>query len=136
VRPSSFVEHVLDLLSPLGPVRSRAMMGGTTVFAGDLSVGIVVSDRLYLKVDAETREAFAGAGGEAFAYERDGKLVAMSYWTPPDDALEGPDAMRPWAELALAAAARARRPGRSRARGVERSGAPGRNAGTPPRRRR
>jgi DNA transformation protein len=31
----------------------------------------------------------------------------MSYWRAPDEALDGPDAMRPWATLALAAARRA-----------------------------
>lgn len=86
------------------------MMGGTTIFCGDLAVALIVDDRLYLKVDAETKERFAAAGGEPFSYEHHGKTVAMSYWTPPDETLEDPEAMRPWAEAALEAAARSKKP--------------------------
>jgi len=86
------------------------MMGGHTIFCCELCVGLVADDRLYLKVDAATREAFAQAGGEVFAYERDGKRVEMSYWTPPDGAVEDAEEMRPWASLALEAAARAKKP--------------------------
>jgi DNA transformation protein len=105
----SFVEHVLELLGSLGPVRARAMMGGFTIFCGELPIGLVADDRLYLKVDAGTLGEFEGAGGEAFTYEQRGKLVRMSYWSPPDDALDAPESMTPWARLALAAAGRARR---------------------------
>lgn len=106
----SFVEHVVDLLSSTGPVRSRAMMGGHGVFCGDLCMALIVENRLYLKVDAETKDRFAAAGGEPFTYDRNGKAVAMSYWTPPEETVEDAEAIRPWAEMALEAAARSKKP--------------------------
>jgi DNA transformation protein len=106
---SSFVEHVLELLAPLGPVRARAMMGGYTISCDELPVGLVADDRLYLKIDAATQSTFEAAGGEAFTYEMRGKLVRMSYWSPPDEALDTPESMLPWARIALEAAGRARR---------------------------
>jgi DNA transformation protein len=124
---SSFVDHVLELLGPLGPIRARAMMGGHTISCGALPVALVADDRLYLKVDAVTRSSFEEAGGEAFTYELRGKLVRMSYWSPPDDALDGPETMLPWARLALEAAGRARRAPRR---------APRRSSGSTPARRR
>jgi DNA transformation protein len=110
MRTSSFIEYATELVGVLGPVRGRSMMGGYTIFYGDLSIALIAHDRLYLKVDAETKDRFAAAGGEPFTYDHRGKTVAMSYWTPPDEALESPEAMRPWAEAAVEAAARSKKP--------------------------
>jgi DNA transformation protein and related proteins len=119
---NSFVAHALELLAPLGPVRARAMMGGHLLYRGALPIALVADDRLYLKVDGETKEAFAKAGGEPFTYELRGKRVEMSYWSPPDGALDDAESMLPWAELAVAAATRARSSGsRSRPRSRSRS---------------
>ena len=108
---STFVLHVLDLVEPaLGPVQARAMMGGHLVFCGGVSVALLSDDRLYLKADDLTKDAFATAGGEAFVYEHSGRKVQMSYWSPPEGALEDPEEMRPWALLALEAALRAKKP--------------------------
>lgn len=111
---SDFVTHVLDLFEPLGPARARAMMGGHVVFCFDAPVALVADDRLYLKVAPETKYAFARVGGEPFRYQRGSKVVELSYCAPPEEALESAEAMRPWAELALRAAARAERPRRRR----------------------
>jgi DNA transformation protein len=107
---STFVTHVLDLLEPLGPAHARAMMGGHTVFCRELAVGLIADEQLFLKVDAATKDRFADAGGAPFTYDRNGKTVEMSYWTPPADALDDAMGMRPWATLALEAAARAKKP--------------------------
>ncbi len=106
---SSYVEYAVELLAGLGPVRARAMMGGHIVHCGGVAVALVYDDRLYLKTDEETRETFLAAGGEPFTYELRGRVVEMSYCTPPDAALDGVEAMQPWAELALAAALRKHR---------------------------
>jgi len=111
MKGSDFVTHVLDLLEPaLGAVQARAMMGGHLVFCRGVSVALLSDERLYLKIDERTREAFAEAGGEPFAYEHGARTVQMSYWTPPDGALEDPEEMRPWAKLALEAALRSKKP--------------------------
>ena len=116
VTAPSYVTHVLELLEPLGPVRARAMMGGHTIHCGALPIALIADERLYLKVDAETKEAFARAGGEPFTYSARGRSVEMSYWSPPDGALEDPEEMLPWARLALGAAGRARSGKRPRSR--------------------
>ena len=110
MRDSTFLTHVLDLFEPLGPARARAMMGGHMVFCCELAVGLISDEQLYLKVDAATKSAFTRAGGEPFTYDRAGKTVEMSYCAPPGDALDDAETMRPWATLALEAAARARKP--------------------------
>jgi DNA transformation protein and related proteins len=126
-RPGGFVEHLEDLLAPLGPVVSRRMFGGWGFYLGGLFFAIADEERLWLKVDGETREAFLAAGSEPFVYERAAsptrsarREVSLSYYTAPDAALETPEDMLPWATRAIEAARRAR----ERKQGPRAKGAP------------
>ena len=130
------VEHCLELLAPLGAVRARRMFGGHGLYCDDLFFALIAYQRLFLKVDAHTQPAFAGAGCEPFVYRlpprpplrgvrppegEQGSLgrpgaslgarsgaTSMGYWSVPAEALESPAMMQPWARQALAAALRAR----------------------------
>ncbi len=102
----AFADHAVELLSILGPVRARAMFGGYGIYHEDVMFGLVAYDQLYLKVDQQTKERFREAGGEPFSYDGKGKPIEMSYWTAPEDTLDDPDALLPWAELAVEAAQR------------------------------
>ncbi len=107
--PDSFVYTCLDVLSVLGPVRSRRMFGGYGIYHGETMFGLIADDVLYLKVDDSCRAAFEDAGSTAFSYSRkDGRSVAMSYFEMPAEGLETLDAARRWGTLALEAARRAR----------------------------
>ncbi len=103
-----FVTHCMELLSPLGSVRSRRMFGGHGFYVDDLFLALIAFDRLYLKADAQTRPRFEAAGCEPFVYDGQGKSVTLGYFTAPEDAMESPALMQPWARLALEAALRAR----------------------------
>lgn len=103
-----FVTHCTELLAPLGRVRSRRMFGGHGFYVDDLFLALIAFDRLYLKADAQTRPRFEAAGCEPFVYDGQGKSVTMGYFTAPEDAMESPGLMQPWARLALEAALRAR----------------------------
>lgn len=106
-----FAAHCVELLSSLGPARAKRMFGGHGLYLDGLMIGLIAADQLYLKTDAQTLPQWRDAGGRAFVYEssRDGvvRTATMSYWTPPDEATESPDSLRPWARLALEAALRA-----------------------------
>jgi DNA transformation protein len=101
-------DHCLELLAPLGAVRSRRMFGGWGLYVDELFVALIFADRLYLKADAASAAAFVAAGSEPFAYDGKGKTVTTSYWSAPAEAMDSPALMLPWARLALAAALRAR----------------------------
>jgi DNA transformation protein len=105
---SDLVDHCLELLSPLGAVRAQRMFGGHGLYCDDLFFALIAADRLYLKVDSQSQEAFAAAGCEPFVYQAAGRATTMGYWSVPVDAMESPAMMQPWARLALAAALRAR----------------------------
>lgn len=103
-----FAAHCLELLSPLGPTTSRRMFGGHGFYVDGLFIGMAAAERLYLKVDEESRPRFEAAGCEPFDFDtKDGKRVVLGFWTAPDDALESPMLMLPWARMAMQAALKA-----------------------------
>ena len=103
-----FVSHCLDLLQPIGAMRAKRMFGGWGLYAEDVFIAVIADDRLYLKVDSESRPAFEAAGSEPFVYEAKTQAVAMSYWSAPAETMDSPALMTPWARSALQAALRAR----------------------------
>jgi DNA transformation protein len=105
---SEFVEHVVELMRPFGPVEARSMFGGWGLYHQGLFFALVAEDTLYFKVDDEKRAAFEAQGGGAFVYgKRKGERAVMSYHRPPDDALDSPEVMLEWARMGYAAALRA-----------------------------
>lgn len=112
------LDHALELLAPLGSLRSRRMFGGWGIYVEDLFIAIIAFEQLFLKADDVTVPRFEAAGCRRFEYEREGKTAGLRYFTPPEDAMESPALMRPWALLALEAALRARQkaPARTAAR--------------------
>lgn len=108
--PDPFVEHACELLASLGAVRARRMFGGWGLSVEGMNVGLVAWDTLFLKTNAQTEPRWLAAGARPFVYEARGKAMRLHYHTPPDDALESPALMAPWARLALEAALAARAP--------------------------
>lgn len=110
-----FVQHACELLSSLGPVTARRMFGGWGLSVDGMNVGLIAWETLFLKTNADTEPVWRAAGASPFVYEARGRRMQLHYHTPPDEALESPALMVPWARLALQAAVAARRPVRRRA---------------------
>ncbi len=102
-----YLRHCLDLLAPLGAVSARSMFGGHGLYLEGVMFSLISGEQLYFKVDDLSRAAFAAADTEPFVYQGKTQPVTLSYCTAPADAMEDPDSLLPWAELALAAARRA-----------------------------
>jgi DNA transformation protein and related proteins len=116
----ALVDHCLELLAPLGRVRSRRMFGGHGLYVDDLFIAIIAGESLYLKTDDATRPCFESAASAPFTYAGAGRTITLSYWSAPPDAMESAALMAPWGRLAVQAALAARtavRPRRSRSRG-------------------
>ena len=115
---TGFVSHCLELLSPLGSTSSRRMFGGHALYIDGLCMALIISDTLYLKVDDTHRALFERAGCKPFTYAgKHDEVHVMSYYTAPEEAMESPAEMMPWARrgLAAAVAARAKAPARKKA---------------------
>ncbi|HEV8692772.1 MAG TPA: TfoX/Sxy family protein [Lysobacter sp.] len=102
----ALIEHLRDLFEPLGPISARAMFGGFGLYFDGLIIGIIMDETVYLKTDEQTRKHFEHAGCEPCVYDMKGKPLTMSYWSLPEEAMDSPQAMRPWAQLAIEAARR------------------------------
>lgn len=110
--PPEIVRHARELFAPLGTIRTRRMFGGWGFYLDELFFALIVADTLYLKADAHSEAAFAAAGSAPFVYTRDGRPVTLGYWNAPDEALDSPAAMAPWARRAIECALRQRKPPR------------------------
>lgn len=114
-RRHEFLDHVLELLGPLGHVTARRMFGGNGLYCDGVFFGIILDGTLYLKADELNRGEFERAGSEIFSYSRRGRRATLGFFRAPDEAMDAPHLMAPWGRSALAAALRARaRPAPSR----------------------
>jgi DNA transformation protein len=103
-----FTAWCVELLSPLGRVRVRRMFGAQGVYVDDLFVALIDGGELFLKSDELTRERFDAAGCPPFTFpDKAGEPIVTRYRRAPEDALEAPPLMLPWARLAQEAALRA-----------------------------
>lgn len=103
---SEFVEYLEETFREFGKVRSRRMFGGHGIFFDGLMIGLVADDMLYLKVDPVSAPQFEERDLTQFQYTKNGKIVRMSFYLAPEEALDDPSEMREWAQLAYAAAVR------------------------------
>jgi DNA transformation protein len=96
-------DYILEQLNRLTPTTARAMFGGAGLYAENRIFGLLDNDTLYFKTNPDTRPAFEAAGCRPFQpFGPDTK--PMGYFEVPRDAIEDPESLRPWLELALAAA--------------------------------
>ena len=89
------------------------MFGGVGIYAGELFFALLADDTLYFKVDDSNRPDFERRAMVPFQPYGEGGEV-MQYYQVPADLLDDPDALRPWAEKAIAVAARKRKGKRAR----------------------
>jgi len=105
---AGLLAHCLELLAPLGRPRARRMFGGQGLYLDELFIALIAGEVLYLKADERARPAFEAAGCQPFSYTAaGGRRAVLGYWSAPDEAMESPAGMMPWARLALASALRA-----------------------------
>jgi DNA transformation protein and related proteins len=108
----AFAQYCCDLLSSQGPCIPKRMFGGWGISIDGLTLAIIADlgggEKLWLKADEVTRGRFEAEGCERFTFQMKNKLASMGYYTAPEEAMDSQDAMRPWAQLALECALRAR----------------------------
>ncbi len=106
---NGFAEYVLDVLSPLGNIKSRKMFGGVGFYKDGIFFALIADEILYFKVDDVTRSDYEAYDSKPFSYEgKNKKTVVMSYWEVPVDILENQDKLAAWVHQAVKAAKRAK----------------------------
>lgn len=109
---SEFAHYCCDLLSSVGPCVAKRMFGGYGISTEGLTVAILADlgagDTLWLKAFDTSQAEFEAAGCQRFTYLAKGKAKSMNYYSAPEEAMESPQGMAPWARRALEAALKAR----------------------------
>ena len=107
-----FANYCCDLLASAGRCVPKRMFGGFGISTDGLTIAILADlgggEKLWLKGDNSTRGRYEAAGCAIFTYPMKGVPRSMNYFSAPEEAMDSPDAMRPWAALALDCALRAR----------------------------
>ena len=102
----AFVEHVLDLLAPLGNVSARPMFGGHGLYCGGVMFGLLDDGELFLRTDELTLPAFLAAGCKQWTYPSPKGPMPTANYRPPPEALERSEELLPWFTRAMEAARR------------------------------
>ncbi len=107
-----FIDYLLELMQPLGPVSAKAMFGGYGIYIDDLMFALVADDVLYFKTGSENLSDFEQRDLPPFSYQRNGKVYNMSYSEAPAEVFDDADAMVLWANHAIEAALKSRKASR------------------------
>src|SRR3546814_12391591 len=78
-RHDPVVDHLIELLAPLGEPEAKRMFGVRGVYLDGLMVALVADGRVYLKADAENLPAFEAAGPLPFAFRSKQRTITGSY---------------------------------------------------------
>jgi len=105
---SEFTDYLHEVFELTGPITTRRMFSGYTLYLDGLPVGIVFDDTLYLKADAETRQAFEALQLPQFTYRKKDKTIALPYFQAPEFILEDRQEAALWLRKAFEASLRSK----------------------------
>jgi DNA transformation protein and related proteins len=105
----SFRQFILDQLSALREVRTRAMFGAHGLYQGGQFFGILDEGRLFFKTDARSQADYLARGMPPFTFDSKGRVITMGYHEVPPEVLESPEDLVAWARRAIQVAARSQK---------------------------
>ena len=119
---AAFAQHCCDLLASVGVCVHRRMFGGWGISTGGFNIALVADlgagGKLWLKADGAIRSHYEAAGCERFTYAVKGVQRSVNYYSAPEEAMESPQLMAPWARQALDCALKAQSAREARSRAV------------------
>jgi DNA transformation protein len=90
--------HVVELLSPLGPISARRLFGTWGLYLEDRIFAIVHGGIIYFRTNGDTVSRYHDAGSQPFLYRRaDGRSTVLQYHEVPAHVLEDGDIACAWA---------------------------------------
>jgi DNA transformation protein len=100
-KSDGFKDFVLDQLTSLSGISTKAMFGGYGLYQSGAFFGIIHRGRLYLKTDEASRKAYRARGTKPFQPNRRQRL--KSYYEVPVEILEDREQLAIWARTAATA---------------------------------
>ncbi len=103
---TEYAEYVLELLEPIGPVRTGRFFGGVGLSSGSTQFAMIMGNSLYFVVDDGTRPKYERAGMAPFSYAtKKGRVQVKKYFELPEEILTDPEQLRLWANESMRIAA-------------------------------
>lgn len=103
-RAEEYLAHLLDLLHPIGPVRTARFFGGVAMRLNGRQFAMVMDGRLYFAVNDVTSARYEAAGSTAFSYAtKKGRVDVRRYREVPIGVQEDAVALCAWAREAAVA---------------------------------
>ncbi len=92
-----------DLFAVFGPVRLKRFFGGEGIYAGDVMIGMVFEDIVYLTTSEETRGAFVAECCKPFEFTKPstGEVVRTHWYAIPERLYDDPEELALWARAAM-----------------------------------
>lgn len=106
---SQYIDFLHEVFESFGVITSRKMFGGYGIYHQGLMFGLVAEEELYLKVDSVSIREFKNRNLAPFEYDKNGKIMQMSYHKAPDEMFDDPEQAAYWANLAYDAALRVKK---------------------------
>jgi DNA transformation protein len=103
--PKSDPRRFDDLFREFGPIALKRFFGGEGIYSGDIMIGMIFSDIVYLKTDEETRKPFLAERTKPFTFKKGGETVVTGWYALPDRLYDDPDELAEWARAAYGVAA-------------------------------
>ncbi|WP_435205420.1 TfoX/Sxy family protein [Tateyamaria sp. 1078] len=93
----------MDLFADMGPLSTRKMFGGLSIYCDGVIFAIVMADgRVLLKGQGAMQDQFEAMGFDRWDYVRkDGSPTNMPYWYLPESALDDAEEATALARAAL-----------------------------------
>ena len=95
------LERLKTDLSGLGEITARPMFGGFGIYWRDVIFAILFRDRLYLKVDGQSKPDFVSRGMGPFRPNE--RQTLTSYFEVPPGVLDDREELLSWAKEAIRA---------------------------------
>lgn len=122
---AEYTEYVLELLAPIGPLRTSRFFGGVGLLRGSVQFAMIMGNSLYFVVDDNTRPKYEQAGMTSFSYTtRKGEVQVRRYFELPEEVLTDAEQLRLWVNESIRVASQTKKHGRAteRARPKRRAG--------------
>ena len=111
---AEYVEHILELLEPVGMLQASRFFGGVRLSTGFVQFAMMMGKSLYFVVDDDTQRKYEQAGMGPLSYQtKKGRIEMRRYFEVPEDVLSVAEQLRHWAREAMLVAEKTKKPNKT-----------------------
>ncbi len=106
---TEFVDFLGEVFRQFGPVQARKMFSGYGLYHDGVIFALVADETLYLKADETIAHYFEAKNLGQFEYNREDKVIKMSYYAAPEELFDDAEEAAMWARRSFEVAFRSKK---------------------------